>query len=378
MPYEKVAIFLDSPRKGNRRHHVQLKALKRAGLHPRVLFLSGDPSGSYLFYQGHQDTFLPLHLSREKAFRRFSWKALHKLVCTIRRENIKVVLTHRWRLLRYLILAKVFYPRFRIIYYIVIGGTLHSPGRRIFLKIFHSKIDRVLVNSRALLEEIQQKGFFPGHKLGLLYSAVDPREFETEISRSEARKLLGLPERDFLFGMVARFRKEKDHEGLLEAFFRFLGTGREARLVLAGDGPREARVRQRARDLQIDDRIHFLGRVPPSQVPQLLKALDVFVYPTFREGMPMAVMEAMAAGLPIIATQAEGLPDLFDTSADFGRLLPPGNPQILAQALCDLYDLEEKERQRMGKAARRRILEGFSEETLSRRTVEIFQELMRD
>nr|WP_246167844.1 glycosyltransferase [Thermosulfurimonas marina] len=177
--------------------------------------------------------------------------------------------------------------------------------------------------------------------------------------------------------MVARFRKEKDHGGLLEAFFRFLQTGRRARLVLVGDGPLEDLMRKKARKLHIDKQVHFLGRIPLSKVPSLLKALDVFVYPTFREGMPMAVMEAMAAGLPIIATEAEGLSDLFDSSLTFGKLLPPGNPELLAQALVELYDLGEEKRAQLGEAARRRILEAFSPEVLSQRTIEIVTHLMK-
>jgi len=372
----KVALFLDEPAKGNRRHHIQLKALAEAGFDPKVVVLSGDPSNSYLAHKGHLSRFVSLGLSREKAFKSFSFKVVRRLNQIIRQERIGLIYTHRYRLLRYLLLCKIFNPGLKVVFYSVISGNFRSANRRLFLLLYKSWIDLFLVNSQALKEEFLSLGI-PASRLEILYSAVDPEEFELPYSRAEARRLLGLPEEDFLWGMVARFRKEKDHEGLVQAFKGFLERGGQGRLVLVGDGPRENEIKRLVRDLGLSEKVLFLGRLPKEKIPVVLQALNVFVHPTFREGMPMAVMEAMAAGLPIIATDAEGLPDLFDTPRKFGFLIPKGDPYKLTEAMLSCLKLSEKEREYMGKEARQRIREAFSPEILSRRTVEIVQQVLK-
>ncbi|MBX6422824.1 glycosyltransferase family 4 protein [Thermosulfurimonas sp. F29] len=376
MPRGRVALLLDSPAKGNRRHHLQLQALKEAGFEPRVIFLSGDPSGCYLELKGHANFFRSLKFSRDRVFRSFSTKAFYRLMRMIQEEDIRVILTQRIRLLRYLIPLKIYRPRLRIIFYLVIGNVFRSPGRRLFFRLAQPFVDLILVNSRHLKEEVLSLGFVSPEKVDILYSGLEVSEFDLSVSKKEARRRFGFPEREFLFGMVARFRKEKDHAGLLRAFRLFLDQGGKASLILAGDGPLEAEIRELAHNLHLVERVRFLGRVPMKEVPYLLRTLDVFVYPTFREGMPMAVMEAMAAGLPIIATEAEGLPDLFDTPLEFGRLLPPGDPERLAQAMFEVFSLTEEDKAKLGAAARQRLEEAFSAEVLKQRTVEIVRNLL--
>ena len=370
----KVALFLDHPRKGNRRHHIQLKALSEAGFDPRIITLSGDPRDSYLARKGHLERFLPLNFSRSKSFNRFSVQVLPELIRLIKKEKISLILTQRWRLLKYLWLVKPFIPELKIIFYLVIGGVFRSPGRRLTFKLLYPFCDRILVNSLALKEELSTLGI-PEERIGILYSAVDPEEFDLPLGRQEARQRLGFPE-DFLFGMVARFRREKDHAGLLQAFQKFLEKGEKAHLILVGDGPGEEKTRKLACELGLADRVIFTGRLPMEKIPFVLRALEVFVYATFREGMPMAVMEAMAAGLPIIATEAEGIPDLFETERTFGIMVPRGDPVALARAMKELYYLPPERRRILGKEARERIKEAFSPEILARETVKIVRETL--
>ena len=111
------------------------------------------------------------------------------------------------------------------------------------------------------------------------------------------------------------------------------------------------------------------------KVPLYLKTLDVYVHSSYREGMPLSVLEAMASELPIIATSAEGLPDIFDTPLFFGYLIPKRDYQSLTEALWKIYSLSEEEREELGKRAKQRLLEAFSPEKLSENTVNIFKNL---
>ncbi len=369
----KVALFLDN--KGNRRHHIQLQALEKAGFTPRVIVFKDYPENHYLIQKGHKDKILYLSKTRNEGFRKFSFAVLLELIKLVKKENIKVVLTHRWKLLKYLFLCKFFCKDLKIIYHIVIGGRFSSFNRRFFFKTMEPKIDLVCVNSLALKEEILKYNLTSPQKLKILYSAVDPSEFDIKISKKEIRNKLNLPERDFLFGMIARFRKEKDQEGLIKAFSEFINQGAKAKLLLIGDGPNLKNCKNLVKKLKIEDYVIFTGRIPPSEVPLWLKSLDAFVYITFQEGMPMAVLEAMAGELPIIATSAEGLPDIFDTPLFFGYLIPKRDYKALIEALGKIYSLSEEEREELGKRAKQRLLEAFSPEKLSENTVNIFKNL---
>lgn len=371
----KTALFLDN--KGNRRHHLQLEALEEAGLNPCVIVFKDFPSNNYLIQKGHEKKLFYLSKTREEGFRKFSLYLVWELIKIFKKENIKVVLTQRWRLVKYLVLAKLFYPELKIIYYIVIGGRFKRLRRRLGLHFFSPFIDKVLVNSVALKEEILRYGLFPSQKIDILYSSVDPSEFEIPFSQKEIRLKLGLPENLFLFGMIAYFRKEKDQEGLIKVFYELLKEGISAGLVLVGDGPNLEKCKALCREWGIEDKVFFVGRRPLEEVPLWLKALDVFVYATFREGMPMAVLEAMASGLPIIATSAEGLPDIFDTNLKLGYLIPIGDYERMKKAMREIYELLPEERQKMGENAKKRLLEGFSVNQLKKKTVSIFKELLK-
>ncbi len=372
-PY-KVALFLDN--KGNRRHHLQLLALEKAGLNPKVIVFKDFPKNQYLLQKGHKDKILFLKKERREAFKKLSWSLIWELTELIKKENIKVILTQRWKLVKYLFFCKFLCKNLRIIYYIVIGGRFTSLKRRLFFRLLERKIDLVCVNSRALKEELLKYKLIPPEKIKLLYSAVDPQEFEIPYSKREIRKFLNWSEKEFLFGMVAQFRKEKDQAGLIKTFYEFLKKGGKAKLVLVGDGNNLGKCKGLADKLNLKDKIIFMGKREPTEIPIILKALDVFVYSTFTEGMPMAVLEAMASQLPLIATDAQGLPDIFDTPLNFGILVPKGDYEALTSAMLKLYTLSEEERKEMGKQAKQRLLEAFSPLALSENTLSIFKLLL--
>jgi phosphatidyl-myo-inositol dimannoside synthase len=135
---------------------------------------------------------------------------------------------------------------------------------------------------------------------------------------------------------VARLSGEKGIAHLLEAMATLGGEGVELRLTAAGAGPERERLGRLAARLGIDDRVRFAGFVPPgSGLVELLDAADVFVLPSLSEGLPHSVVEAMARGLPAVATRVGGLPELLAGGA--GPVVPPGDPAALAAALRALH-----------------------------------------
>ncbi len=149
-------------------------------------------------------------------------------------------------------------------------------------------------------------------------------------SQTEARQLLAVPADVPLIGWVGRFSKEKGADIMLEAFGR-MATNR-AHLVFIGDGGARPELEARAAQLGLQDRVHFAGVVP--EAGRLFTAFDCFALSSRSEGTPIALLEAMSAGVPIVATTVGGVPDVVGPGE--AGLVPPEDPGALAVALDDL------------------------------------------
>lgn len=150
---------------------------------------------------------------------------------------------------------------------------------------------------------------------------------------TQARQALGLQDGSFAFFFVGRLAPEKDLGTLIEAFAQLPSEVAErSRLYLAGDGDQRASLVAHCAALNLDNRVTFLGA--RSDVPDLLMAADAFVMSSRTEGLPMAMLEAMAAGVPCVATAVGGIPELL--ANDRGLCVPPANPTLLAAAMAQL------------------------------------------
>lgn len=173
---------------------------------------------------------------------------------------------------------------------------------------------------------------------------------------------LGAPQRQssgaVTFGFAARLERGKGPLSLVEAFARVRLELSYVSLKMAGAGPQKGAVRARARALGVLDACDFPGAyTAPGDKSDFMEALDVFVLPTLAEGTPNSIIEAMAHGLPVIASAVGGIPDMV--SPKTGILVPPGDTSALADAMLVLASDAEL-RARMGRAARTRYEELFS------------------
>ncbi|NPA49212.1 MAG: glycosyltransferase [Thermodesulfobacteria bacterium] len=370
----KTFYILDDPGRDKHFHLYLLSGLRKAGFEPLVVYFCGDPK-SYLHQQG-----IPthsLHLT-PRTYKNFNpWPVL-KMASLIKERQPAILHVQRHRPLVYTALAlKILRRKIPLLYTIRLSRLVRTPARRLAFSFIKKQVSYVIAVSRGAADDFRKRTGFPDERLIVIPNGIDPEPYQLSLPRAEARERFSLPE-GFLFGMVARFRKAKDHLGLLEAFARALPQMPEAFLVLAGDGPLEDTIRRRVRELQLADRVIFTGRLSPQEVPYLLRTLDVFVHPTFREGMPAAVLEAMAAGLPIIATEAEGIVDIFETERSFGKLLPCGDRDALASALSFFYSLPQERLREMGEEARKRLEEGFTREQMVARNVDLYRRALHE
>jgi len=151
---------------------------------------------------------------------------------------------------------------------------------------------------------------------------------------------------------VAQLLPRKGQRVLLEAVALLRDRGVDVRVTLAGDGPDRPAVERALEELGLHDRVKLLGAFGQDELGGLLAAADVFCLPSFAEGVPVSLMEAMASGLPVVTTPIAGIPELVDASS--GVLVPPGRADLLADALADLAADPER-RARLGRAGRAKV-----------------------
>lgn len=208
----------------------------------------------------------------------------------------------------------------------------------------------------------------PG-RLVTIHNGIDTGRFRPDpVKRAAKRRELGFEGDEVLVGMVARFAFPKDHELLLLATQALLER-EQARLVLIGSGPEFPRIQLLAHELGIAERVLFLG--DRLDVPELLGALDVFVLASRFEALPMTIIEAMAAGLPVVASDVGGSKELVETGKS-GLLVPSGDVEGMRGAIERLVQ-DPVMRRELGEAACRRAHERFDLAQMARRVRELYR-----
>jgi glycosyltransferase involved in cell wall biosynthesis len=208
---------------------------------------------------------------------------------------------------------------------------------------------KVVANSLAAANAQIAAGVVEAQKCRVIYNGFLPDETERRDGEREEQTA-------FTWLHVAVFRTEKGHANLLEAA-RIVARERPFKLLLAGDGPRLEDMKARAAELRLGDRVEFLGK--RTDVAALLNLSDGFVLPSMYEGLPNALVEALAAGVPAVATDAGGTPEVL-RDGEMGYLVPPEDPKSLAAAMLRMMDLSRDERSAMGRCGKAHILRTFA------------------
>jgi glycosyltransferase involved in cell wall biosynthesis len=221
------------------------------------------------------------------------------------------------------------------------------------------RTDAFLAVGSAVAAEAIRRGLAPPDRIRTIAPAVDPIGYPTGTApRGLARRKLGLPAGVRLVGTVGRVDYQKAPEQWIDA----LAATRAIDVwgVWIGDGPLREQLLARARKRGLAERFRLLGH--RDDVAELLPAFDVFVLASRYEGLPCALVEAISARVPVVATAVNAVPDLV-VPGETGLLVPPGKPRLLGKAIGYLLD-EPAEASRMAESARERLGERFTPHTL--------------
>lgn len=245
---------------------------------------------------------------------------------------------------------------------------------RLANKVLAPVTDVITANSQAGISALQRQGYAVD-KLRLLRNGVDTALFSPNGQpgqQTQIRSSLHISPDTLLLGMVARLDYPKDYATLLNAIRIVVDAGFDVHCLIIGTGPHRARLESLASDLGIAALVHFLGE--RTDVSCLLQSLDVFAFSSLWEGMPNAVLEAMACGLPVVASDVAGTAEAVVDGVT-GFLTPAGDADALADRILQLLR-DPKLRAAMGEAGRARAVAGFSMEAMVAQTIGLYDELL--
>lgn len=230
--------------------------------------------------------------------------------------------------------------------------------------LYNRKVDGVVAISRKIAQVLVAGGV-RAEKIRVIHSGVDPDSFPT---LPESRSGRG----GIVIGTVAVLEERKGHRFLLEAATALKAQGYRLRYRFAGEGTHRRPLEKIVREAGLGEDVEFAGFV--ADIPKFLSSVDLFVLPSLYEGLGVSVLEAMAAGKPVVASRTGGIPEIVMDRVT-GVLVPPGDPPALARAISELLS-HNGLRRVMGARGRERVLKNFTLAETAKKNENFYYELI--
>jgi glycosyltransferase involved in cell wall biosynthesis len=224
--------------------------------------------------------------------------------------------------------------------------------------------DRIVSVSKHADAYFRTHSRIAAHKLTTVYNGIPTEVFAPSNGHRK-------PQQDFVFGSVGRLAEVKNYRGMIEAFATVLKARPQCRLEVLGDGPLRQSLEAASEQLGVADSVRFRGA--SADVSGFLHQIDAFVLNSESEGSPMTILEAMASGLPVIATRVGGIPELIETSG-CGWLCGPSQSGELAEAMVAAID--SPQRQEMGRRGLEHVLAHHTLDRMSEHYEQIYAEVL--
>ena len=230
-----------------------------------------------------------------------------------------------------------------------------------------------LANSKVAAASVERLSGLPAERIRVIYNAVSLPTGDRETARAEIRRELGVPGNQRLVVMVAHLRPGKNHEMFVRCGARVRRDRRDVTFASLGSGPLEARLIEQAASLGVSRDVRFLGE--RGDVPRWLAAADLFCLTTYHEAFPNSVLEAMAAGLPIVSTPFSSLDELTG-GQDLVVKVPFDDDEAMAREIAGLLEDPDR-RRRLGDKGRSWVRERYTWERLVGEMESFYEDLLR-
>ncbi|MEG6523544.1 glycosyltransferase family 4 protein [Desulfotomaculum sp. 1211_IL3151] len=239
-------------------------------------------------------------------------------------------------------------------------------------KILARFTDRIITVSDALKQELVEKEEISLSRLTTIYNGIEIEKFNQEFDKEEIKKELKLPPSGVVIGTIARLAPQKGVAYLLKA--ASLLKEYNITLLIVGDGPLRQQLEEEALELGLGNRAIFAGM--RENIEEIYAVLDIFVLPSVTEGLPLAILEAMAAAKPVVATRVGGVPEAI-LEGKTGLVVSPKDPEALAVALAGLLG-ERELLSRMGKNGLKHVNDKFTITLMVQKTLDLYSQLLLD
>ena len=239
----------------------------------------------------------------------------------------------------------------------------------------------------AMTEQFLARGIGRPERFVTVRSGMETERFlrpAPDETRDSVREQLGIPRDAFVIGTVARLAEHKGHDTLLDALGNDLRTDPRWRLLWVGDGWWSDRLLGRVRDMGLEKQVVATGLVPQDRIPAMMRAMDVLCHPSEREGLPRTVPQALLCGVPVVASDCDGTPEVcLDPFTDpgipatrmTGRLFPVGDADRLRAAVRWMHEHPD-ERRRLGEQGRALCARAFSAETMVAELEDVYRDAL--
>ncbi|HXG08792.1 MAG TPA: glycosyltransferase [Gemmataceae bacterium] len=320
-----------------------------------------------------RDEGFPVHLLGRRPG--VDWRCVLRLAALLRRERVDLLQPHQYTPFFYAITARLFYRRPAVLF---TEHGRHQPDyprrkRMIANRLLLERRDRVVGVGEAVRQALIVNEGIPPGRVQVIYNGIDLSAFRNGYhDRPAVRREMGVGEGDLVLLQVARLDYLKDHATAVRTIERVVRCRPDARLVLVGEGPEREAIERLVRAKGLEAHVRLLGL--RSDIGRLLAAADVFLLTSISEGIPLTVIEAMAAGLPVVATRVGGMTEVVEEGVT-ALLAPAGDDVGLAEAILRLAD-KPALRRRMGQLGRERAGARFSESRMHAHYQRLYQEML--
>lgn len=253
----------------------------------------------------------------------------------------------------------------------------HLPRWKVNMLVSSERILAFFTSQIIAVSEALRRELITRHRVGpdrvvTVYNGIAPEIFSAGTGREYLERLAGIPPGRVIVGTVARLAPQKGLQHLIRAASLLAAGNSKAVFVIVGDGPLREDLKSQVRMLNLEDRFFFTGQ--RQDVHRLMSCFDLFVLPSLTEGLPLTILEAMAAGRPVVATRVGGIPEVVEDGVS-GLLVEPGDAGGLARAVAFLAGSGEVA-QRMGRRGRIKVIEQFTTGKMVRETEKIYSRLI--
>jgi glycosyltransferase involved in cell wall biosynthesis len=302
-------------------------------------------------------------------------RCARRLDAFLRREQVSLLHSHQYTPFFYSLLARLIYRRAPVLM-TEHGRTFpdfRRPKRVLANRILLERRDRVVAVGKAVRHALVENEGLPAERVEVIYNGVNLAAFANGVhDRAAIRSKLGVGMDDFVIVQVARLDRLKDHSTAIRALRRIVDQRRNVRLLLAGDGPELAAITELVEAAELTSNVRILGL--RRDVARLFAAADLCLLTSVSEGIPLVLIEAMGARLPVVATRVGGVSEVVEDTKT-GLLAPAGNDVALAAAILRLVD-DSSARERMGSLGLARAQAWFTERVMHAEYRQLYDEML--